>query len=59
MTSGSALLGLLIDAVNGEMRRAVETDNGILENLRVLKQVKTELNRTGTSVTEVYLKIRL
>ena len=36
------------------MRRAVETDNGILENLRVLKQVKTELNRTGTSVTVLH-----
>lgn len=27
-----------------EMRRAVETDNAILENLRVLKQVKAELS---------------
>ena len=39
-----ALLGLLLDAVNADMRRAVENDNAILENLRVLKLVKAELN---------------
>ena len=44
-----SLLGLLIDAVNAEMRRAVETDNAILENLRVLKQVKTALKRADAS----------
>lgn len=48
-----SLLGLLIDAVNGEMRRAVETDNAILENLRVLKQVKTQLNQAGASYVTV------
>ena len=48
-----SLLGLLIDAVNAEMRRAAETDNAILENLRVLKQVKTQLNQAGTSYVTV------
>ena len=38
-----SLLGLLIDAVNADMRNAVETDNAILENLRILKKVKTDL----------------
>lgn len=51
-----SLLGLLIDAVNAEMRRAVETDNAILENLRVLKQVKTALNRADASHVTVLHK---
>ena len=38
-----SLLGLLLDTVNGEMRNAVEAENAILENLRILKQVKAEL----------------
>lgn len=48
-----SLLGLLIDAVNMETRRAVETDNAILENLRVLKQVKTELRGEAVSYVAV------
>uniref|UniRef100_UPI00195DF3BF ATPase n=1 Tax=Oscillibacter sp. CU971 TaxID=2780102 RepID=UPI00195DF3BF len=51
-----SLLGLLIDAVNAEMRRAVETDNAILENLRVLKQVKTALNQADASYVTVLHK---
>ena len=51
-----SLLGLLIDAVNAEMRRAVETDNAILENLRILKQVKTQLNQPGSSYVTVLHK---
>ena len=39
-----SLLGLLIDSVNGDIRRAVETDNAILENLRILKKVKADLS---------------
>ena len=39
-----SLLGLLIDAVNAEMRNAVETDIAILENLRILKMVKADLS---------------
>lgn len=39
-----SLLGLLIDAVNADMRSAVETDNAILENLRILKKVKSDLS---------------
>lgn len=39
-----SLLGLLIDAVNADMRNAVETDNAILENLRILKKVKSDLS---------------
>lgn len=42
-----ALLGLLLDAVNADMRWAVENDNAILENLRVLKLVKTELTNSS------------
>ena len=38
-----SLLGLLIDSVNADMRNAVETDNAILETLRVLKRVKADL----------------
>ena len=38
-----SLLGLLLDAVNGEMRNAVEEESAILETLRVLKMVKKEL----------------
>ena len=38
-----SLLGLLIDAVNADMRNAVEVDNAILENLRILKKVKADL----------------
>ena len=38
-----SLLGLLIDAVNADMRSAVETDISILETLRILKQVKADL----------------
>ena len=33
-----SLLGLLIDAVNADMRNSVEIDNAILENLRILKK---------------------
>lgn len=40
-----SLLGMLIDTVNGEMRGAVETDNSILEALRLLKIVKAELSK--------------
>lgn len=39
-----SLLGLLIDAVNADMRNAVKTDNAILENLRILKKVKSDLS---------------
>lgn len=39
-----SLLGLLIDAVNADMRNAVETDIAILENLRILKKVKFDLS---------------
>ena len=39
-----SLLGLLIDAVNADMRNAVETDIAILENLRILKKVKADLS---------------
>lgn len=39
-----SLLGLLIDAVNAEMRTAVENDIAILENLRILKKVKADLS---------------
>ena len=39
-----SLLGLLIDAVNADMRNAVETDNAILESLRILKKVKSDLS---------------
>lgn len=39
-----SLLGLLIDSVNADMRNAVETDNAILENLRILKKVKADLS---------------
>ena len=38
------------------MRRAVETDNAILENLRVLKQVKTALNQADASYVTVLHK---
>lgn len=51
-----SLLGLLIDAVNGEMRRTMETDNAILENLRILKQVKTQLRQAGASYVTVLHK---
>ena len=47
-----SLLGLLLDTVNGEMRNAVEAENAILENLRILKQVKAELaDRNSNYVT--------
>ena len=39
-----SLLGLLIDAVNADMRNAVETDVAILENLSILKKVKADLS---------------
>lgn len=39
-----SLLGLLLDAVNADMRNAVETDRVILENLRILKKVKSDLS---------------
>ena len=51
-----SLLGLLIDAMNAEMRRAVETDNAILENLRVLKQIKAELSREDAPYVTVLHK---
>ena len=35
-----SLLGWLIDAVKADMRNAVETDNAIVENLRILKKDK-------------------
>lgn len=38
-----SLLGLLIDAVNSDMRSVMENEVAIRENLRVLKQVKTDL----------------
>ncbi|MCI8810175.1 MAG: ATPase, partial [Oscillibacter sp.] len=51
-----SLLGLLIDAMNAEMRRVVETDNAILENLRVLKQIKAELSREDAPYVTVLHK---
>ena len=48
-----SLLGLLIDAVNAEMRSAVETDIAILENLRILKKVKAELNDSSKNYIAV------
>lgn len=47
-----SLLGLLIDAVNGDMRNLVETDNAILETLRILKKVKKDLSE-GDNYIEV------
>ncbi len=44
-----SLLGLLIDAVNAEMRQAVETDQAILENLRILKLVKQDLSDNASN----------
>lgn len=38
-----SLLGLLIDSVNADMRSTVETDNAVLETLRILKKVKADL----------------
>lgn len=48
-----SLLGLLIDSVNADMRNAVETDNAILENLRVLKKVKSDLSTDDKEYVEV------
>ena len=42
-----ALLGVLIDTVNADMQSSVERDIGILETLRVLREVKTELVNEG------------
>ena len=49
-----SLLGLLIDAVNGTMRSAVETDNAILEALRLLKLVKAEMAGDAEYVTVLH-----
>lgn len=49
-----SLLGMLIDAVNGKMRSAVETDNAILEVLRLLKLVKAELAGGAEYVTVLH-----
>ncbi len=38
-----SLLGLLLDAINADMRNAVEKETAILENLRILKKVKSDL----------------
>lgn len=48
-----SLLGLLIDSVNADMRSAVETDNAILENLRILKKVKSELAEDSVNYVTV------
>ena len=48
-----SLLGLLIDSVNADMRNAVETENAILENLRILKKVKPELLDAGKEYVTV------
>lgn len=48
-----SLLGLLIDSVNADMRNAVETENAILENLRILKKVKSELLDAGKEYVTV------
>ena len=48
-----SLLGLLIDSVNADMRTAVETDNAILENLRILKKVKADLSDGSKNYIEV------
>ncbi len=51
-----SLLGLLIDSVNADMRNAVETDNAILENLRILKKVKSDLSTDSTDYVTVLHK---
>lgn len=48
-----SLLGLLIDSVNADMRNAVETENAILENLRILKKIKSELLDAGKEYVTV------
>lgn len=48
-----SLLGLLIDSVNADMRNAVEIENAILENLHILKKVKTELLDAGRNYVTV------
>ena len=48
-----SLLGLLIDAVNSDMRSAMETEVAIRENLRVLKQVKVDLTEENKDYVPV------
>ena len=48
-----SLLGLLIDNVNIEMRNTVESDQAILECLRILKIVKASLKNEGNNYIEV------
>ena len=48
-----SLLGLLIDSVNADMPNAVEIDNAILENLRILKKVKKDLTDYSKSYVTV------
>lgn len=51
-----SLLGLLIDSVSDDMRKAVETDNAILENLRILKKVKSDFLADRTDYIAILRK---